>query len=242
MSTSFGFWNESSQALHAGLNTINLDSSTNIVKVINEDILGSVLYLSTHSGVTQNMYEEKVETGASTSLVRTRALGTAYIFNPSPNTVNVTMIEIQTDDISFIFNASNQINIAGFVQSDGIKSTDFKQAGDRALYVLDSETHARLDALLVPVEGANDLTGITNTKLDTLGTKIDALLVPTNESNTLATNGNALATAGNDLTAITNTKVDTMIARLDSLITLMTTNNTLTTDSNTKLDAIIAKP
>lgn len=242
MSTTFGMWKETSQVLTAGLNTLNLDSAVNIVKVINEDMLGSVLFLATHASVTQNKYEEKVETGSSTSLVRTRPLGTAYIFNPSPNTVTITMIEIQTDDISFIFNASNQINIAGFVASDGIKPTDFKQAGDRALYVLDADTHARLDALLVPVEGANDLSLVTNTKLDTLGTKIDALLIPTNESNTLSTNGNALATAGNDLTVITNTKLDAMIVQLDSLITLMTTNNTLTTDSNTKLDAIIAKP
>jgi hypothetical protein len=235
MSTTFGMWNESSKQLLSGLNTINLDSATNILKVINEDMLGSVLFLSTHSNVSQNKFEEKVETGSSTSLVRTRPLGTAFIFNPSPNPVTITMIEIQTDDISFIFNASNQINIAGFVASDGIKPTDFKQAGDRALYVLDAETHARLDALLVPADQGNVLATSTNTKLDSLGNKVDALLPPLTEGNTLSTNGNALTT-------ITNTKLDAMIVQLDSLIALMTTNNSLTTDSNTKLDALIAKP
>lgn len=168
MSTSFGMWKETSISLIAGLNVVNLDSSTNILKIINEDMLGSVLYLSTKSDVSQNKFEEKVETGSSTSLVRTRALGTAFVFNPSPSPVNVTMIEIQTDDISFIFNASNQVNIGGTITSDGLKNTDLKQLPDRTLYVLDSVSHAKLDSLIALMTTNNSLTTDTNTKLDAL--------------------------------------------------------------------------
>lgn len=153
---SFGMWKESSIVLTPGLNTVNLDPTTNIIKIINEDMLGSEVYLATHSAVTQDRFEEKCSVGSATSLVRTRPLGTAYVFNPSGSPINVIMVEIQTDDISFIFNASNQVNIAGVITSDGLKVTQLKVAGDRTLYVMDSASHAKLDSLITLMTANND--------------------------------------------------------------------------------------
>ncbi len=150
----FKKWYEKQVTLAQGMNTINLDVDTNILKVINRDMLGSIIYMSTESDVTQSKFEEKVDTGSSSSLVRPRPITTAYLFNPSNQPVVVTTIEIYTEDISFIFNASNQFSISGQVTSDGLKATDLKQSGDRTLYVMDSTVHAKIDT--------------TNTKLDSI--------------------------------------------------------------------------
>ncbi|WID10865.1 hypothetical protein phiG2_22 [Lysinibacillus phage phiG2] len=141
--------------LQQGLNTINLDVDTNIVKLINSDMLGSTIYMSTDSDVTQNNFEEKSDVGASSSLVRPHPLGTAYLFNPSNNPVRVKIIEIYTEDISFIFNASNQVSISGVLTSDGLKATDLKQSGDRTLHVMDTTAHAKLDSIISLLTTAN---------------------------------------------------------------------------------------
>jgi hypothetical protein len=145
---SFNKWKETPYSLEPGLNTINLDPGTNVVKIINEDMLGSVLFLSTKSDVSSTRFEEKSEKGSSTSLVRTRPLNAAYIYNPAGSRVSITLIEIETDDISFIFNATNQVQISGQLTSDGIKATDLKLMADKTQYVNDVDARAKLDSLI----------------------------------------------------------------------------------------------
>lgn len=144
-------WLERTMTLNSGLNVINLDPTANIFKIINEDYSGSVLYMSTQSTVTSDRAEEKVSRGSSSSLVRTRPLGTVYVFN-SGQPVSITTIEISSDDITFIFNASNQVQIAGQLESNGLKPTDLKRTGDNTLFVEDTKALAKLDTMIAKLE------------------------------------------------------------------------------------------
>jgi len=151
----FKKWYVKIVTLQQGVNTINLDVDTNILKLINADMLGSTVFMSTDSDVSQNMFEEKADGGSSSSLVRPHPIGTAYIFNPSNKPIRVKLIEIYTDDISFIFNATNQVSISGQLVSDGLKSNDLKLSGDRTLYVMDTTSHAKLDSIISLLTTAN---------------------------------------------------------------------------------------
>jgi hypothetical protein len=87
------------------------------------------------SGVSSDQYEERIEKGSSNSIVRPHPLKTVYFYNPSASTIRIRLIEIETDDIRYIFNASNLVQISGTLSSDALKAEELNRDANRNIGV-----------------------------------------------------------------------------------------------------------
>ncbi len=180
----FKYWKEYHIDVPSGYSTYNLKANeSNVLKVINDNLLGTEIYLSTYTKVDQNFYELKVDKASSSSLVRPQALDTVYLFNPSPNSIRVRLQEIFTDDIAFIFNSTNTTQVSGQLSTDGLRPADLSINGDRTLNVKASLIETKLDSLITLLTTNNTkldsvITLVTsnNTKIDTTNSKLDQLI------------------------------------------------------------------
>lgn len=159
----FKFWKEYHVDLQPGHSSYNLKANTsNVLKIINDNLLGSEVFASTFEQVSHTYYELKVDKASSSSIVRPEALGTVYFFNPSPNVVRVRMQEIETHDIAYIFNATNAVQISGVLDSTGLKPIDLSINADRSLNVVMMNTEkfdtmiAKMDSMITLLTAIKD--------------------------------------------------------------------------------------
>lgn len=148
----FKFWKEYHVDLQPGHNSYNLRANTsNVLKIINDNLLGSEVFASTFETVTESFYELKVDKASSSSIVRPEALGTVFFFNPSPNVVRVRMQEIETHDIAYIFNATNAVQITGNLDTNGLRAADLFINANRSLNVVMMNTE-KFDTMITKMD------------------------------------------------------------------------------------------
>lgn len=145
----FKYWKEYHIDVPAGYSTYNLTANeSNVLKIINDNLLGTEIYLSTFSQVDHNFYELRVDKASSSCLVRPQPLETVYMYNPTNTPIRVRVQEIFTDDIAFIFNSTNATQISGYIATDSIRASDLNINSDKTLNVKVAALETKMDKMI----------------------------------------------------------------------------------------------
>lgn len=103
----------------AGVYPYSPVSNANIIQIINRKAAdGGIVYIDdpTNPNVSPTNYALKVEQGNTGAIVRPYKLNTIYLATDAAEDLNLTVIEIETEDLSFVFNAGQLLQIQGSVQ------------------------------------------------------------------------------------------------------------------------------
>lgn len=93
-----------------------VNPDTNAVQIINRVALGGgSVYADNQNGVSTTRYLMKTEQGKMGNIVRPAPINRIFLTTDAPNDLGVTIIEITTDDMSFVFNSSQVVDIQGVV-------------------------------------------------------------------------------------------------------------------------------
>jgi hypothetical protein len=111
-------WKETDIELQPSeLYTHNLATEANIIQVVNRKAAnGGNVYLGRQLPVNASNYENKAEQGNTGAIVRPYHLKSVHLFTDAATPLTVTIIEIQTTDLSFVYNASQLLQIQGQVE------------------------------------------------------------------------------------------------------------------------------
>lgn len=112
-------WQERDITLHPGrvfvYNTAN--QNTNIVQIINRTANGGgVVYADNRETVSSGFHALRVDQAKTGNIVRPYALRTLFLTTDAASDLRITIIEIETPDLSVVFNASQVLQIQGEVQ------------------------------------------------------------------------------------------------------------------------------
>lgn len=114
--SNFQVWHKKHINLKAGqLYTYNLNTQSNIVQVFNKVASGgSTVFLDETDKVSPTYFSVEIQQGKNASLVKPYELGTVYLYAQA--NVSIEVIEIQSEDLSFMFTASQVVDVQGSVQ------------------------------------------------------------------------------------------------------------------------------
>lgn len=114
--SNFLVWHKKHLNLKANqLYTYNLTTQSNIVQVFNKTASGgATVFLDETDKVSPTYFSVEIQQGKNASLVKPYELATVYLYAQSD--VSIEIIEIQSQDLSFMFTASQVVDVQGSVQ------------------------------------------------------------------------------------------------------------------------------
>lgn len=93
-----------------------INPDTNAIQIINRVAAGGgSVYVDNQNGVTTTHYLMKTEQGKMGNIVRPAPINRIFLTTDAANDLGVTVIEITTDEMSFVFNSSQVVDIQGVV-------------------------------------------------------------------------------------------------------------------------------
>lgn len=94
-----------------------LSEQTNIFQIVNRIAAGGgTVFVDTESNVSATSYQLRVDQGSSQNLILPYTAKVIYLKTDSAVPLTVSIVEIASDDISFVFGAAQLVNISGNVQ------------------------------------------------------------------------------------------------------------------------------
>jgi hypothetical protein len=99
------------------VNTYNTTKeNTNIFQIINRLAAGGgSVFVDTEPTVSAQSYLVKVDGGSSQNLVVPYQVNTIYIYTESPSPLVLTINEIESEELSFVFGTAQLVNVSGNV-------------------------------------------------------------------------------------------------------------------------------
>lgn len=112
-------WNDKIVSLRPGeLYIHNLMVETaNILQITNRKASGGgTIFVDTESSVSPQSFIMSVQPGNAQMLVRPHVLKTVYLQNNATDSLQITLTEIESDELSFAYNSAQVVDVQGSVQ------------------------------------------------------------------------------------------------------------------------------